>query len=112
MHRPLPKLIQVGEGVLGVLQLQLHAAEAVLQVELAPVLVVAVLHIDDRPSDVREIEQKPFFYLFELAALDLVVAAVGVVAEGKQLVLAAKVESQELVDEGQVVMDPANLKNL
>ena len=111
MDRPFPQLIQVGERVLGVFQLQLDAAEAVLQVQLAPVLVVAVLHINDRPADVREIEQKPLFYLFKLAAFDFVVAAVGVVAEGKELVLAAEIERQELVDERQVVMDAADLED-
>ena len=111
MDRPFPQVIQVGERVLGVLQLQLNAAEAVLQVELAPVLVVAVLHIDDRPADVREIEQQPLFYLFKLTAFDFVVAAVGVVTEGKQLVLAAEIEGQKLVDEGQVVVDAADFED-
>src|SRR4051812_5299957 len=112
MDRTLPNLEQVRERVLGVVRLQLHAAIAVLQKQLAAILIVGVLHINDRPTDVREIKQQPLFYLLELAAFDLVVARIVVEPEGKQLVLAAKVERQELIDERQVVVHTANLENL
>ena len=112
MDRTLPKLVQVRERVLGVVGLQLDAAVAVLEEQLAAVFVVAVLHINDRPADVREVEQQPLLDLLEFAAFDLVVAGVVVEAERKQLVLAAEIERQELVDERQVVVDAADLEDL
>src|SRR5205823_8236696 len=63
-------------------------------------------------ADVREIEEQPLLHLVKLAAFDLVIAGVLVEAERKQLVLAAKIERQELVDKRQVVVDAADFKNL
>src|SRR6478609_2176 len=59
MDGTLPELVEVREGVLGVVGLQLDAAEAVLQEQLAAVFVVGVFHVNDRPADVCEIKQQP-----------------------------------------------------
>src|SRR5206468_119453 len=112
MNRTLPELVKVREGVLSVVGLQLDAAVAVLEKQLAAVLIVAVLDVNDRPADVREIKQQALFHLLKFAAFDLVVAGILVESEGKELVLAAKIERQELVDERQIVVDAADFKNL
>src|SRR5947208_2860265 len=57
MNRTLPELVKVREGVLGVIGLQLDAAVAMLEKHLAAVFVVAVLDVNNRPADVREIKQ-------------------------------------------------------
>ena len=51
-------------------------------------------------------------HLWELAALDLIRLAAGVVAKTEQLVIAHKVERQKLVDERQVIVNPPHLENL
>src|SRR5438874_1796568 len=111
MYRPLPQLIQVRERVLRVIRLQFDAAVAVFQKQLTAVLIVAVLHINNRPADVGQVKEQPLLDLLELAALDLVIAGVLVEAKGKQLVLAAEIEREKLVDEGQVVVNAADLED-
>ena len=54
VNRTLPNLVQVRERVLGVVGLQLHAAKAVFQEQLAAVFVIAVPDINDRPPDVGQ----------------------------------------------------------
>src|SRR5262245_6583572 len=111
MDRTFPKLVQVGERVLSVVRLQLNAAVAVLEEQLAAVLVVPILDIDDRPADVRQIKQQPLFHFVEFAAFDFIIARILVESEGKELVAAAEIEGQELVDERQVVVDAADLED-
>src|SRR3954453_18083671 len=66
MDRTLPKLVQVGERVLRVVGLELDAAVAVLEEQLAAVFVIGVLHVNNRPADIREVKQQPLLDLLEL----------------------------------------------
>jgi hypothetical protein len=107
-----PEPFQIHQRVAGVIELQLYAVVLVIEEQFPAVLVIAVEHMDDWPAHVGQAEQKPFLNLGELAALDDVGVAVGLVAKREQLVLAAELQREELVDERQIVVDPADLKDL
>src|SRR5438270_9950316 len=59
----------MAQRVLRVVELQVDPEVLVVQVELAPVAVVAVLDPDDRLAEVGQAEQQPLLDLLELAAL-------------------------------------------
>src|SRR5262249_18869337 len=84
----------------------------VAQEELAPVLEVRVLDVDERAAGVRELEEELLLHLLELARLDLVPLVPVRPGEREQLLVAAEVGRQELVDEGDVVVERAHLEDL
>src|SRR5205814_5754802 len=59
-----------------------------------------------------EAEEELLFHFFELAAFDFPVAATLVEPEGEELVVAAELFGEELVDEGDVVVQLAHFEDL
>src|SRR5207248_1641851 len=112
VDRPLPHARQRLERVARMVHLQIDALVLVLEHELAAVLEVAVLDVDERLPEVGQPEQQLVFDLLELAALDLPVARALVEPEGEELVAAAELLGEELVDEGDVVVELAHLEDL
>src|SRR5262249_16755458 len=84
----------------------------VAQQQLRAILEVAVLDIDERLPEVGQLEQQPILDLLELAGLDFPVAAALVEAEVEELLLAAEIEREVLVDEPDVVVELADLEDL
>src|SRR5438045_7904458 len=82
-----PDALQGGQRRLGVLLVQVGALVAVPQQQLGAVVVVGVLHEDERLAEVGELEEDLLLHLLELARVDLVVAAALVEPEGEELVL-------------------------
>ena len=71
------------QRILGVVELQVDPEVLVLQVQLAPVPIIPVLHPDDRLAEVGQLEQEAFLDPLELATLDLVRLVLVVVAEAE-----------------------------
>ncbi len=111
MDWPRPEPVEVGQGVAGIVDLQIDTVVLVFEKKLAAVFVVAVANLDDRTADVGQTVEKAFFNFGEFAAFDVVGVGIFVVVEGEELVLAAKVEREELVDKHQVVVDAADFEN-
>ena len=82
------------------------------QQQFAAVAVVAVHDINPRLAEVRQAEQQPLLDLLELPRLDHVVPGLLLIGEREQLVLRAELRRQERVDEGDVVVDAADLEDL
>src|SRR3954465_3674246 len=101
-----------GAGRAGVLLVEIGALVAVAQQQLRAVVVVGVLDEDEGLAEVGELEEDLLLHLRELARVDLVVAAALVHAEREELVLAAEVLGEELVQEGDVVVEPPHLEDL
>src|SRR4051794_34202022 len=112
MDGPAPDEVHVGERVAGLAQAQVHALVPVPQEQLAAVAVVAVYYKDPRFAEVRQAEQEPLLDLLEVARLDEVLAVLLLPGEGEQVVPDAELRRQERVDEGDVVVDPADLEDL
>src|SRR5262249_43068359 len=112
VHRPLPHPLQCGQRVTRVVELEVDTLVVVAQEQLGTVLEIAVLHIDEGLPEVGELEQQPFLDLLELAGLDLPVAAALVEAKVEKLLLAAELEREEFVDEGDIVVELAHLEDL
>ena len=74
------------ERVARVVHLEVDALVLVLEQQLAAVLEVAVLDVDERLAEVGQPEEQLVLHLLELAALDLPVARALVEAEGEELV--------------------------
>src|SRR5436190_16480592 len=111
-HGPPPHRLQVGQGVLGVIDAEVDAVVPVREQELAPVLEVAVDHLDDRLPEVGELLQQLPLYLLELAVEDLPTVRLLVEAVDEQLLLHREVRGEEFVDEGDVVVVLAYLEHL
>src|SRR3954452_21666742 len=112
MSRTGPQAMEMSQCILCMVQPQVDPKMLVLQVELAPVAVVAVLDPDDRLAEIRQVEQEPLLDLLELAALDLVRIVLVVVFVAEKLITLAEILRQIRVDEGHIVMDAADLEDL
>src|SRR5262245_24570481 len=95
VHWARPETVEVAQRVLGMIEPQVYAEVFVLEVHLAAIAVVAVLHPDDRLPEIGQVEQQPLLDLLELTALDLVHLALVVVPVAEHLVAAAEVRGQE-----------------
>src|SRR5689334_24901765 len=84
----------------------------VLEQQFAAVAVVAVGDVNPRFAEVRQAEQQPLLDLLEVARLDVVLPGLLLPGEGEQLVPDAELWRQEGVDEGDVVVDAADLEDL
>src|SRR6516225_1183658 len=80
--------------------------------QFAAVAVVAVYYINPRFPEVRQAEEQALLDVFEVARLDEVLPGLLLPGEGEQLVLDAEFRRQEGVDEGDVVVDAADLEDL
>src|SRR5437016_1851272 len=107
-----PEPVYVAQGRLRVINLQIGATVLVLQIKFAAILVVSVADRDGRAPEIGQGEEQPLLDLLETAALDLVAIRLGVEPVGEQLVLFAKLRGEKLVDEGDVVVDPAYEEDL
>src|SRR5262249_16046562 len=87
MYRPRPELMDIAHRVAGVVHLEVDALVTRAQIQLAAVVVVAVLDVDKRLAVVGEPEQQLLLDLLELTRSDLVEISVAVIAEGEQLLL-------------------------
>ena len=81
MDWALPELVQVAERVLRVVLFQFDPHVFVEQVQLAPIAVVGVLHVDERAAVVGQAVQQLQLDLLELARGDFVVLTVLVEGE-------------------------------
>ena len=84
----------------------------VAEEQLTAVVVVSVDDLDHRAAHVGQLEYELPFDVLELSAHDLPPRAVLVEPEGEELVLDAEVESEEFVDECNVVIDLTDLEQL
>src|SRR5690606_4584861 len=100
------------EATLGVVDPQIDPPVVVPQEELPAVLVVAVLHEDEGVPRVRELLQELLLHLLELAGLDLEAIVPIRPLEGEQPVLHRELGGQELIDEGHVGVERADLEDL
>jgi len=91
--------------------LEFDAGVLVFEIEFAAVFVVAIDDANDGLAAVGEAFEELLFDLGELAAFDFVDFALFVVAKLKELVFADEIEGEELVDEGEVVVDAADLED-
>src|SRR5439155_18086253 len=80
--------------------------------ELAAVFEVAVDDFDDRLPEIRQLLQKLLLHLLELAVEDLPAVGLLVEAIDEQLLLGGEIGSEELVDEGDVVIVFAHFEDL
>src|SRR5262249_27117060 len=108
---PAPDELNVRQGVGRVVQPQVHAVVVVLQEQLPAVAVVAVYYINPRFSEVRQAVKQPLLDLLELARLDHVLPGLLLEGEAEELVLPAELGGEERVDEGNIVVDAANLED-
>ena len=69
-----------------------------LQIQLAPVPEVAVVHHDDRLPEVRQLEHEPSLDLLEAPAVDVVHVRLLVVAEVKELVVECDDAGKKLLE--------------
>src|ERR1700761_8240770 len=99
MDRTRPEAEKMTQRILRVVELQVDPEMLVLEVQLPPVPVVAVLHADDRLAEVGQAEEQAILDLLELATFDLVGLVLVVVLVAEHVVAAAELGSQEGVDE-------------
>ena len=111
MHRPAPQGLQIGQRVHRAVHTQLYSIILVPEQQFAPVFVVSVNYVDERPAVVGQAEQKSLFHLLKFARLDHVVVLRLVVGEREQLVLLTELRRQEGVDKGNIVMNLAHLED-
>src|SRR4029079_12428166 len=112
VDRPPPDAHQRGDRRARVVDLQVGPLVAVPHQQLAAVVVVGVLDEDERVAEVRQREQHLVLDLLELARVDLVVAGAIVQREREEPVPLAEVGGEELVDEGDVVVQLPDLEDL
>src|SRR5260370_26438569 len=112
MHGPPPEAVHVLQGVLGLLDVQGHSLEPVLQVQLAPVGVVRVLHLDQGLPEVGQGEEQLLLHLAPIPAHDHVLPRAGIEAVDVELEPLAELLVQEGVNEGNVVVDLPHLEAL
>src|SRR5262249_53357476 len=82
------------------------------QEQLAAVLEVAVLDDDHRLAAVGQHLEELILHLLEFAAHDLPVARALLETERVELLLDAELEGEELVEERDVIVEPADLEDL
>src|SRR3954463_4670853 len=111
-HRPAPHRLQVDERVLGVIGTQVDAVMTVGEEQFAPVLEVAVHHLDDGLAEVGELLEELALHLLELAVEDLPAVPLLVEPVDEELLLGGEVGGEELVNEGDVVVVLADLEDL
>src|SRR5262249_14208383 len=112
VRRPLPDAGQAGQGVARVVELQVDPLVAVADEDLPAVLEVPVLHVDERLALGGEPGQQAILDLLGLPAVDLPVAGALVEAERVELLIDAELHGEELVDEGDVVVELPDLEDL
>src|SRR6185312_15113319 len=110
--RTRPQLRSVAERVACLARIEIRALVDVAQEQLAAVLEVAVLDDDHRLAAVGQHLQELVFHLLELAAHDLPVAGALLEAERIELLVDAELEREELVEERDVVIEPAHFEDL
>ena len=57
MHRARPQLLEIAQRIAGIIDLEIHTLMSVMQIQLAAIVVVAILDIDKRLPEVRQAEQ-------------------------------------------------------
>src|SRR5207247_8751745 len=92
--------------------LQLDAFVLVLQQELSLVAEIAVDDVDERLAEVGELEEKSLLHLLEVAVGNLVHAGLRIEVVEEQLVLAAEILGEIVVDEGHIRAVLAHLEDL
>src|SRR5262249_18351474 len=105
-----PQLCRVSQCVASLAAIEVDTLVNVAQQKLAAVLEVAVLDDDHRLAAVGQLLEQLVLHLLELAAHDLPVTAAPGESERIELLLDAELEREELVDEGDVVIQLANLE--
>src|SRR5215471_10008407 len=110
--RTLPQPGERTERLLRIIRTQVDALVLVAQEQLAPVLEVGVLHVDEGIARIGELEQELVFDLAKLARIDLVPLVAVRPAEAEELVLAAEFGREKLVDERDVAVEGAHLEDL
>src|SRR5205823_14653608 len=88
------------------------AVVPVREEQLAPVLEIAVHHLDDGLAEVGELLEQLALHLLELAVDDLPAVPLLVEAVDEQLLLDGEIGGEELVDESDVVVVLAHLEDL
>src|SRR5690348_11861010 len=109
---PPPDGLEVPERLARVVWLEVLPVVLVGQEQLAPVVEVAVHHLDDRLAEVGELAEELVLHLAELAVEDLPAVPLLVEAVDEQLLLDRELGSEERVDEGDVVVVLADLEDL
>ena len=112
VHGAFPNAMEVFQSVTGFVDLELYSLKKMLQYEFSTVLKVGVHDRDLRTPHIGEIREELLLNLRKSTAFNLVGIRVGVVTELEHLVLAAEIESQELVDKRKIVVDSSDLKDL
>ena len=107
-----PDLVDVAHRITGIVCFQINTLVAMAQVELAAVVVVAILDIDEGLTKVGEAKEELFFNFAKLPRGNLVEVAITVVAKGEELIAQHKLRGQELIDEGNIIVEPAHLEDL
>ncbi len=107
-----PDRVDIAHRVTGIVSLQINTLVAMAEVELTAVVIVAILDIDEGLTKVGEAEEELLFDLAKLTGGNLVAIAVTVVAKGEELIAQHKLGGQELIDEGDVIVEPAYLEDL
>src|SRR5262249_1717411 len=100
VHGAVPDLLEVDQGLARVVLAQVDAFVLVREDELAAVRVVPIRGDDDGAAEVGELEEERVLDLPELPALEGPGAALGLVAEGEELMAAAELLGEEGIDEG------------
>src|ERR1700722_17019426 len=112
VDRAAPDAAERRQSRAGLVDLQVGPLVPMADEELAAVLVVGVLDVDEGVAEVGQREEHLVFDLLELARVDLVVAAAIVHRKREELVPLAEVGGEVLVDEGDVVVELAPLEDL
>ena len=109
---PSPDGDHVAKSVDGIIDLQVHAFMLVREIQLTPVVIVAVGNHNARVSEIGQHEQDALLDVFELAAGDHILASTLIIVINKQLGAPAEVFRQKCIQERHIVIDAANLKDL
>src|SRR5262249_9291331 len=111
-HRPLPHAHERAQRLLRVVAAKIDPLMLVAQEKLAAVLVIRVFDVDERIAGVRQLKEQLVFDLLELARHDLEpLVAIGP-REAEELVIAAELGREKLVDEGDVAIKRTHFENL
>ena len=112
MDGALPDLLEMLERLDGVLHLDIRARVTVGQIQLPAVPVIAVHHIDVRLPVIGQHEQELFLDLVEVAVDHDHAAGARIVAVVVELLILGELRREELVEEGHVVVQRADLEDL
>ena len=90
VHGPLPHAHEALHDLARIVGTEIDALVIVAEQELAAVVVVRVLDVDERVAGVRELEEELLLHLLELARLDLVALVSVRPGEAEELLVAAE----------------------